>query len=173
MTRMRKYEKIKLMILDIDGTMTDGGIYYDSQGNEIKRFNVKDGLAIKIAIQSGIEFAIITGRESRMVSMRAEELGIQYVQSGVQKKYPILIKLLDQLKISEEEVGYIGDDWNDFRCMQLSGFKACPVDAAEEIKGICDYVSNQKGGYGAVRDCLEFLLKSQGQWEKYAMELYS
>lgn len=169
---MGKYEKIKLIVLDVDGTLTDGGIYYDSQGNEIKRFDVKDGLGIKVALEAGIAFAIITGRESSMVSRRAKELGIQHVQSGVQRKYPALLNLLEDLQLHKEEVGYIGDDWNDLKCMWELGFAGCPADAPKEIKESCDYVSECVGGHGAVRDCLEFLLKNRGQWEKCAMEVY-
>lgn len=169
---MVEYEKIKLIVLDVDGTLTDGGIYYDSQGDEIKCFDVKDGLGIKVAINAGINFAIITGRESIMVIRRAKELGIQYIQTGVQKKYPALEALQKELRLDKNEIGYIGDDWNDFQCMINVGFSACPSNAARELTKIADYVSELPGGKGAVRDCVEFLLKKQGRWERCAKELY-
>lgn len=168
----KKFEKIKLIILDVDGTLTDGGIYYDSQGKEIKRFDVKDGLGIKVAIRAGIKFAIITGRESSMVIRRANELGVQYVKTGIQKKYLTYIKILQELNLRSEEVGYIGDDLNDLQVMQEVGFKACPEDATKEIKEISDYVACKKGGYGAVREGLEYLLREQNKWKQSVLELY-
>jgi len=169
---MPDYEKMKLVVLDVDGTLTDGGIYYDSQGNEMKRFDVKDGLGIKVGIAAGLEFAILTGRESPMVERRVKELGIHYLLSGVQLKYPVLRTLLRELNLSEEEVCYIGDDLNDLECMEHAGFSACPADAAEEIKAVADYVSSHNGGYGAVRDCLAALLKEKKVWPELAKRLY-
>ena len=170
---MRNFEKIKLIILDVDGTLTDGGIYYDSQGNEIKRFDVKDGLGIKVAIESGIEFAIITGRESSMVERRAKELGISHVMTGIQKKYPAYLELMAKLKLTSDEIGYIGDDLNDWPVMNEIAYCACPQDAAEQIKDICDFVAEKNGGHGAVRECIEFLLKQQNKWENNVEKLYN
>ena len=169
---MCELKKIKLVVLDVDGTLTDGGIYYDANGNEIKRFDVKDGLGIKVAMEAGLKFAILTGRQSPMVRRRAEELGIQFLLEGVQKKAPALMKLSEEVGVSVDEMAYIGDDWNDLPAMMLTGFKACPDDAAEEIKEICDYVAEREGGRGAVRDCLEFILKAYGMWECVVSELY-
>ncbi len=167
------FQKIKLIVLDVDGTLTDGGVYYDSQGGEIKRFDVKDGLAIKVAQAAGIKFAIITGRESPMVERRAKELEIAYYRTGVQIKHPALMELLKELEIDVDECGYIGDDWNDHQAMSAVGFKACPADAAEEIKEICDYVASHNGGFGAVRDCIEYVLRQRDQWEELANWHYS
>lgn len=169
---MPDYEKIKLVVLDVDGTLTDGGIYYDSQGNEMKRFDVKDGLGIKVGIAAGLEFAVLTGRESPMVERRVKELGIQYLMSGVQLKYPVLQTLLRELNLSEEEVCYIGDDLNDLECIEHAGVSACPANAAEEIKVISHYVSAYNGGYGAVRDCISAILKERKMWTALAKELY-
>lgn len=170
---MEKWGKIKLVILDVDGTLTDGGIYYDSHGNEMKRFDVKDGLGIKVALEAGIQFAIITGRESSMVLRRAKELGIQHVMTGKQKKYPVYIELLDKLKLSADEVGYIGDDLNDVPVMNEVGYCACPNDAAEHVKKICDFVAEKNGGYGAVRECIEYLVRKQNKWDSCVKKLYS
>lgn len=169
---MCKLKKIKLVVLDVDGTLTDGGIYYDANGNEIKRFDVKDGLGIKVAMEAGLKFAILTGRQSPMVRRRAEELGIQFLLEGVQKKAPALIELSKNTGISVDEMAYIGDDWNDLPAMMMTGFKACPADAAEEIKDICDYVAPKKGGRGAVRECLEFILETYGMWKRTVSRLY-
>lgn len=165
-------KKIKLVVLDVDGTLTDGGIYYDANGNEIKRFDVKDGLGIKVAMSAGLKFAILTGRQSAMVRKRAEELGIQYLLEGIQKKAPALMKLSEETGVSLAEMAYIGDDWNDLQAIMLTGFKACPSDATEEIKEICDYVAEKEGGRGAVRECLEFILKAYETWEHMVSELY-
>ena len=159
-------------MLDVDGTLTDGGIYYDSNGNEIKRFDVKDGLGIKVALKAGLKFAVLTGRQSSMVKRRASELGIQYLLEGIQKKAPALMNLSEKTGISLDEMAYIGDDWNDLQAMMMTGFKACPSDAAEEIKEIADFVSGNPGGRGAVRECLYKLLKERTEWEYGAKKLY-
>lgn len=166
------YNKIKLIVLDVDGTLTDGGIYYDSQGNEMKRFDVKDGLGILVAQKAGLEFAIITGRASPMVERRAKELGIHYLLQGVQKKYPSLLELANNCALSLEEIGYVGDDLNDLQCMEAVGFRACPSDAAVDVKSVCDYVALSSGGHGAVRESLEYLLKQQGLWHAAVNECY-
>lgn len=169
---MDDYRKIKLIILDVDGTLTDGGLWYDSQGNEIKHFDVKDGLGIKVALENGLQFAIITGRESPIVTHRVEELKIQHIRCGVQIKYPAMKKLLHELGLFPEEVCYIGDDWNDMQCMESVGLKMCPANAANEIKRICDYVSKNNGGHGAVRNCIEFILTKRDEWEKSCKKSY-
>ena len=169
---MSDFPKIKLLVLDVDGTLTDGGIFYDSQGNETKRFNVKDGLGIKVAIEAGIKVAVITGRDSVMVERRVKELGIHHYYAGAQDKVQVLKLLLFELGIDAKECGYIGDDWNDISAMKFVGLRACPVDAAEEVKELCDYVSTCCGGYGAVRDCIEYWLKRSGIWEYCCERLY-
>lgn len=166
------YRKIKLIVLDVDGTLTDGGIYYDSQGNEIKRFDVKDGLGILVARSAGLKFAILTGRMSPMVARRATELGIEHLVQGVQKKYPALLELAEKCGLSLDEIGYIGDDLNDLQCMEAVGFRACPADAAKQIKMVCDHVAAVAGGYGAVRDSLEYLLTQQDWWEENVNNKY-
>lgn len=169
---MCDYSKIKLIILDVDGTLTDGGIYYDSDGNEMKRFDVKDGLGIKVGLSAGLEFAIITGRQSPMVKRRVEELGIQYLLEGVQKKAPALMELSEKTGISMDEIAYIGDDLNDLQAMMMTGVKACPSDAVKEIKEVADFISNYSGGSGAVRECLYKLLTERDEWEYWAKKIY-
>lgn len=169
---MPDYQKIKLVVLDVDGTLTDGGIYYDSQGNEMKRFDVKDGLGIKVGIAAGLEFAVITGRESPMVERRVKELGIQHLLSGVQIKLPALKQLLAELQLCQDEVCYIGDDLNDLECMEYVGAAACPADAAEEIKAASQFVAHCGGGQGAVRACIETILRRGNKWESQARKIY-
>lgn len=170
---MPDYQKIKLVVLDVDGTLTDGGIYYDSQGNEMKRFDVKDGLGIKVGLAAGLEFVILTGRESPMVERRVKELGIQHLLSGVQVKYPALEKLLAELNLSLDQVCYIGDDINDLECMEHVGFAACPADAAEEIQLASHFISGRNGGCGAVRDCIAHILHENNQWAIISKKLYN
>ena len=169
---METWKNIKLVVLDVDGTLTDGGIYYDSQGNEMKMFNVKDGLGIKVALTAGLKIAILTGRKSPMVQRRAKELGITHLIEGVQQKYPTLLELAKSCEIDMKEICYIGDDWNDLQCMKNVGLRMCPSDAVKDIQQICDYTADNRGGYGAVRDCLEYLLKSRDEWDKYCSILY-
>lgn len=166
------YSKIKLIVLDVDGTLTDGGIYYDSQDYEMKRFDVKDGLGILVARKAGLEFAVITGRASPMLERRATELGIAHLLQGVQKKYPTLLELARNQNLSLEEIGYIGDDLNDLQCMEAVGFRACPADAAQAVKSVCDYVASASGGHGAVRESLEYLLTQREQWDTAADARY-
>lgn len=169
---MPDFEKIKLIVLDVDGTLTDGGIYYDSQGNEMKRFDVKDGLGIKVGLAAGLEFAVLTGRESPMLERRVKELGIQHLMAGVQLKLPALQKLQCDLHLCADEILYIGDDVNDLECLEYVGIAACPADAAEEVKAVSHFVSVYDGGYGAVRDCIVALLKKKEVWPVHARRLY-
>lgn len=169
---MPNYDRIKLIVLDVDGTLTDGGIYYDSAGSESKRFDGKDGLAVRASVAAGLTFAVITGRSSPMVTRRAEELEIEHLVEGAQEKYPALRELLGRLGLSDDEVCYIGDDWNDLQCMEAVGLSMCPADAAEEVRTAADYVAVHAGGHGAVRECLEHLLKARGQWEASCKALY-
>lgn len=169
---MANYDRIKLIVLDVDGTLTDGGIYYDSAGRESKRFDVKDGLALKAAAAAGLNVAIITGRHSPVVSRRAEELDVKHLVEGAQQKYPALRELLGGQGLIYDEVCYIGDDWNDLQCMEAVGLSMCPADAAEEVRSAADYVAVHAGGHGAVRECLEHLLKTRGQWETSCKALY-
>lgn len=169
---MTDYKNIKLVILDVDGTLTDGGIYYDSHGEELKKFNLKDGLGIKVATLAGLEFAIITGRKSAMVERRAKELKIAHLMDGVQQKYPAMLELVKKTNMSMQEVCYIGDDWNDLQCMKSVGLSMCPADAAVDILEISDYVAKAKGGHGAVRECLEYILKKRNVWAEYCLQLY-
>lgn len=166
------YDDINLVVLDVDGTLTDGGVYYASDGSEIKRFDVKDGLGIKMGIAAGLEFAIITGRESPMVERRAKELGIQYLYQGVQKKGPALFELLRETGRTQNQVAYMGDDLNDKGAMELAGISACPGDADPDIQKICHYIAPCPGGHGAVRAFLQELLTQRGIWNTLVEQNY-
>ena len=146
---------VKMIILDVDGTLTDGKIHISNSGEIFKSFNVKDGHGITKAINSGITIAIITGRKSQIVNKRANELGIQEVFQGVSDKQDILLKLSHKYNCSTNNIIYIGDDENDVDSMRLCGYSACPNDAVDEIKSIVDFVSKFDGGYGAVREIID------------------
>lgn len=151
--------QIKLVILDVDGTLTDGKIYYDNNGNESKAFNVKDGLAISTFIKNNINVAIITGRDSMIVARRASELGIRDLYQGVDNKLEIVKLIIDKHKLLLDEVIYIGDDLNDLEVMRYLPCTGCPADASNEIRRICSIVATRSGGDGAVREILEEILK--------------
>jgi 3-deoxy-D-manno-octulosonate 8-phosphate phosphatase (KDO 8-P phosphatase) len=157
---------IKLLILDVDGTLTDSTVYYGDGNIEMKGFNTKDGAILKPLKDLGIEVIILTGRESEATKRRAEELNAIPIQ-GVHDKLGVLKKLLDEKGLTQEQCAYIGDDVNDYPAMRICAFRACPVDAAIEIKEICDYVSDFAGGYGAVRDICEQLLKKEQKYESF------
>ncbi len=160
-----KAEKIKIIVLDIDGTMTDGRIHIDENRIEMKSFDVKDGFAIAQAIEYGLIFAIITGRQSPVVDKRAAELKIKEVHQAVKNKLEKLQEILKKYSINPEETAYIGDDINDIPAMKICGLKAVPADGADEVKEIADIVCKKNGGRGAVRELLEIILKSKGIWK--------
>jgi 3-deoxy-D-manno-octulosonate 8-phosphate phosphatase (KDO 8-P phosphatase) len=160
----RQSKQIKLIILDVDGVMTDGRIILDNNGNELKAFHVRDGHGIKMAIKAGLRIAIITGRQSRIVEIRAEELGIQDVYQGVKDKRMAYENLLGKYGLKDEEVAFMGDDIVDIPLMKRVGLAAAPIDADELTAREADFVSNKRGGVGAVRDFIEFVLKASGKW---------
>ena len=162
-------KNVKLVVMDVDGTMTDGGVYFDSNGVESKRFDVHDGAGILLAQQVGIEFMILTGRNSVCVERRASELKIKYVYQGVSDKLGFLEEFIQENELSFDEVAYIGDDLNDYRLMQAVGVKVCPSNAVKEIRDICDVKLSKNGGSGAIREFVEILLKDRNKW-KMAVE---
>nr|WP_198011748.1 HAD-IIIA family hydrolase [Leptotrichia sp. oral taxon 215] len=158
---------IKLVLLDVDGTLTDGGIYRGNNGEELKRFNVKDGYAIVNAQKLGIEFGIITGRKSELVEIRSNELKIKYLYQGISEKTVILEEIIQKTGLKKEEIAYMGDDLNDILIMKQSGLTGAPKDAADEVIQIADFVSEKNGGSGAVREFVEYILKKDGKWETF------
>lgn len=158
---------IKLVLLDVDGTLTDGGIYRGNNGEELKRFNVKDGYAIVNAQKLGIEFGIITGRKSELVEIRSNELKIKYLYQGISEKTVILEEIMQKTGLEKEEIAYMGDDLNDILIMKQSGLTGAPKDAADEVIQIVDFVSGKNGGSGAVREFVEYILKKDGKWETF------
>ena len=152
--------KIKALAIDVDGTLTDGGIYIGNDGEIMKKFCVKDGYAIKIMLpKMGIIPIIVTGRESKIIQARCMELGINRIIQGSSNKLADLRSMLADENILMEETAYIGDDLNDYECMIWAGLKGCPQDAVREIKEIADYITKCEGGKGAVREFIEWIEK--------------
>ncbi|MBI4687902.1 MAG: HAD-IIIA family hydrolase [Nitrospirae bacterium] len=163
-------KKIKLLILDVDGVMTDGSIIFDSRGNELKMFHVRDGHGIKMAQRAGITVAIITGRNSKVVLSRAEELGIKEVYQGVHKKSEVYEALLKKYNLKDENVAFMGDDVVDIELLKRAGLPAVPKDADEGIKHLSSFISSKDGGRGAVREFIELILKSSNLWKNVSGE---
>ena len=153
--------KIQLVILDVDGTMTDGGIYYDNEGHEFKKFNAKDGLGIVQTQEAGVDFMMLTGRKSIIVEKRANELKVKYLFQGIRDKAEFLEKFMNENNIPNMAVAYIGDDLNDYDAMKLAGITACPADAADEIREISNFVLTRNGGCGAVREFTDMILHAR------------
>lgn len=163
---------IEYIVIDVDGTLTDSGIYYDDHGNELKKFSTKDAAGFFAAKTVGIKTIILTGRECAATTRRMEELKADYIVQNVKDKVSFLRDFMSEHHISKEQLAYIGDDLNDLAPMQLAGFIACPADSCSEIIQIADYVSSVKGGYGAVRDVIENMLRYCGEWDEAVSNVY-
>jgi len=157
---------IELIVLDVDGTLTDGKIIYTSSGDELKHFDVKDGLAIASWTKKyNKKVAIITGRKSKLVENRAKELGVTHLFQGIDNKDEVLQNILDKENLTWEQTAGIGDDLNDFKMLSKVGISFAVADAVDDIKKLCDVVCLKNGGYGAVREMIEYLLKHDHQKE--------
>lgn len=155
----------RLLILDVDGVLTDGSIILDNKDNEFKVFHVRDGHGIKMLIRAGIHVAIITGRYSKVVERRAHELGITEVYQKSHDKRIAYRQLVKKYSIDEKEVAYIGDDIVDIPLLKRSGFPVVVADADDEVKAVAAMITKNRGGKGAVREICDFLLKAKGLWE--------
>ena len=158
---------IELIVLDVDGTLTDGKITYTQNGDESKSFCVKDGLAIASWVKLGKEVAIITGRSSKIVERRAKELGIVHLYQGIHNKQEVLKSLLRKLNLTMENVASIGDDLNDYAMLHATKLSYVPEDASSFVKEIATEVLTLKGGEGAVREMIEKLIYLENLEEKY------
>lgn len=165
-------QKIKMVILDVDGVLTDGGLYYDHEGNITKRFHVQDGLGIKLAQKAGLEIAVISGLDNGAVKSRVTELGITDYYPGNPRKVPFYEKLLVEKGLKDQEVAYIGDDWVDAAVMNRVGLPMAVCNAQPEVIGIAKWISSRSGGHGAAREALFFILQCQGLldqlWQEWA-----
>ncbi len=159
---------IELIVLDVDGTLTDGKIIYGNNGEELKNFDVKDGLAIASWTKKmGKKAAIITGRNSKIVEQRAKDLGITHIYQGVHNKDEVLQSILDEENLTMQNVAAIGDDLNDYKMLKAVGLSFVPADASEYVKNIANVVCNKNGGNGAVREMLEYIFKYEDKEEEF------
>ena len=159
-----KMKNIRLLILDVDGVMTDGKIIIDDVGNEMKHFNVRDGHGIKMLMRHGIAVVLLTGRRSKVVEHRARELGITEVHQGAHDKLSIFEAILRSKSLRYENIAFIGDDIVDVPVLRRAGFSVAVADAAEHVKKCVDYVTHNSGGAGAVREVCEMILEAQDKW---------
>lgn len=160
-----KAKKIKLILMDVDGTLTDGSIFILPDGEEIKAFNVRDGMGILMARQAGLKTGVISGKTSRTLIHRAKRLHMDEVHEGIQDKKAILDEILSRNGLSSQEVAYIGDDLGDLEVMKSVGLAAAVADAHPLVKESCHYICRQEGGRGAVREFIEFILTAQGKMD--------
>ena len=157
---------VKLLILDVDGVLTDGRIVLDDNGLESKFFHVRDGHGLKMLSRTDVKVGFLTGRQSRVVAHRAAELGVDIVHQGAKNKIEVYEGIIGELGLSDHEVAMAGDDIVDLPVMRRVGLAMCPSDAIDEIKAVCHMISAFPGGGGAVREMVEALMKAQGTWEQ-------
>ncbi len=152
---------IRLLVVDVDGTLTDAGMYWSAEGDQLKKFNTRDAKGLELVRREGVEVAIITSEDSPIVTTRSSKLGIEHCFLGVENKLQCLENLIRNLGLGLNEVAYMGDDVNDLECLRRSGFSACPADAAEPVTAVVHYVSKYQGGLGAVREVCEMICSSR------------
>jgi 3-deoxy-D-manno-octulosonate 8-phosphate phosphatase (KDO 8-P phosphatase) len=162
-----KAKKIKLLLLDVDGVLTDGTITYTHEGTEIKTFHTRDGMGIRLLREAGIETGIITARSSEAVARRARDLSLQHVYQKVDNKLALFEKLRRELALGPSEVAYVGDDWLDLALLARVGFSATVADGALEVRQLVDYVTKRKGGQGAVREICDLILEARGVYDSF------
>ncbi len=155
---------VRLLVLDVDGVLTDGRLYFGADGEALKVFDVRDGLGVKMLREAGIEVAILSSRSSPVVERRAKELGIAPVVQGATDKGAGFAALAQALRLTPAQCGYIGDDWPDLAALAQAGFAATVSDASPEVKRISHWISEAPGGRGAVRELAEFILRAQGRF---------
>ena len=163
-----KLKKVRMLILDVAGVMTDGRITMDSEGRELKNFNVRDGHGLVMIQRHGIRVGILTGRTSAVVDHRARDLKITEVYQGALNKKDVFMEILKKNDLTPEAIAYMGDDIVDIPVLKMVGFSAAVGDALDVVKKTVDYVTVSKGGYGAVREICEMLLQVQGGWPEVA-----
>jgi 3-deoxy-D-manno-octulosonate 8-phosphate phosphatase (KDO 8-P phosphatase) len=152
---------VKLVILDIDGVLTDGGLHFDNRGEEYKTFNSLDGHGIRMLLDCGIQVAVITGRQSEIVKHRMGDLGVKLIYQGYRDKLPAFDRLLQDTELRPEQLAYVGDDLPDLPVMQRVGFAIAVQNAHSFVKQHCDWVTSSSGGKGAVREVADFILQAQ------------
>ena len=164
----RRASRIKLLLMDCDGVLTDGRLWLTADGDEQKSFHTHDGLGLSLLHRAGLKSGIITGRNSKAVARRAAELGVEFVRQGAADKVAAFEAVLQQAGVAESEVAFVGDDLPDIPIMKRAELAVAVADAVEETRAAAHYVTQAKGGRGAVREVVELVLKSQGRWHDLA-----
>jgi 3-deoxy-D-manno-octulosonate 8-phosphate phosphatase (KDO 8-P phosphatase) len=162
----RRARKISLLLLDVDGVLTDGLLFYDAQGEALKAFSVHDGTAIKWLQRAGVEVALLTGRASPPLLARARELGIAEGMMDAKHKLPVFTAFLNRTGRNPETIAYMGDDLLDLPVLRRVGLALAPADAAPEVRATAHFVASSPGGHGAVREACELILKAIGKWDE-------
>lgn len=165
MTAAERAARVRLMILDVDGVLTDGRLYYGAAGEAMKAFDVRDGHGIKLLREGGVDVALLTARQSEIVAVRARELGVERVVQGASNKLAGFERLLAATSVASDLCGFIGDDWPDLAVMARVGLAAAVADAAPEVRAAAHWTAHARGGRGAVRELAEFVLKAQDRFE--------
>ena len=163
---LKKLKHIRLLLLDVDGVLTDGSIIYNDEGSETKIFNAKDGLGLRLAMSAGIEVAIVTGRRSKALRHRCDNLGIRYLYDGVGVKAQMLAEIVAQTGIGPEQAAFVGDDLPDLPLMRRVGLAIAVADAHDIIRDHAHWTTRATGGHGAVREICEALLTAKGLWDE-------
>jgi 3-deoxy-D-manno-octulosonate 8-phosphate phosphatase (KDO 8-P phosphatase) len=159
-------KQIRLLLLDVDGVLTDGGIIYSDNGSEIKIFNARDGLGLRLLMEAGVETGIVTGRKSKALHHRCRDIGIQYLFDGVRNKVEMLARIVEQTGISGIHTAYMGDDLPDLPLMRAVGLSIAVADAHRNVREKADWITSAAGGRGAVREVCEALLTARGVWDE-------
>lgn len=162
---LEKARKLKLLILDVDGVLTDGKLFFDNEGNEYKAFHARDGHGIKLLRQTGVEVAVISGRKSNSVALRMKNLGIEYVYQGHENKIAAFDEIIDKLRITPDQAAHVGDDLLDLPIMIRVGLAIAVDDANFAVKQRADWCTTLPGGHGAVREVCDLIMQAQGCFE--------
>lgn len=162
----QRMQNVRIILSDVDGVMTTGGITYDNQGLESKTFHVRDGMGIKLWQRSGHRFGVITARSSHIVKLRMDELKVDLVRQGAENKLDIANAIMSELELSFENVCYIGDDLTDMALISAAGLGVSVADGAEEVRKAANFVTKTAGGHGAIRELVETILKAQNRWQE-------
>ena len=162
MSLKEKLQKIKLVVCDVDGVMTDGRLYYNADGERLKVFNVKDGVAFKLLPKQGVQVAVVSAKSSQMLNTRLQELGVSLIGLGVNDKLTYIKQLIEPLNITLQEVAYIGDDMVDYPVLQQVGVAMTPADGYHLLKPICHIVTDALGGHGVIREACDRILAARG-----------
>lgn len=163
---------IKLLLLDVDGVLTDGKLYFGNNGEELKAFNIQDGLGIKFLQRSGIQVGIVTGRTSQLVANRARDLGIAHVIQGREDKLVAIKELIHQHQIQLREVAYMGDDLPDLSAISAVGLGMTVANGVADVKKVAHWTSQYRGGHGAIREACEVILAAQGKWDRLVRDYH-